>query len=162
MKTAVLRSSTAAFRRSMLAIVICEARQVCKAPWDCISAIFCASAALSRFSCSTSVLVPSLSSNCEDTSELLAELFGERAVRYWPTAVRQSGETASEVSIMASCDVRALPSELPARYEEALPFIVTDEDFHAVLDAEGEFVERAMLMPAVSPNILATFTFSSA
>ncbi len=33
--------------------------------------------------------------------------------------------------------------------------------FHAVLEAEGELLLSAMLMPAVSPNILATFTFSS-
>ena len=42
----------------------------------------------------------------------------------------------------------------------ALLFIGTVAVFQAVVDALGELVLSAMLMPAVSPNILATFTFS--
>ena len=40
-------------------------------------------------------------------------------------------------------------------------FIGTVAAFHAVDDADGELVLSAMLMPAVSPNILVTFTFFS-
>src|SRR6185437_3349525 len=107
----------------MLATVICDARQACSLPCDCISAVFCASAAFNRLSCWTSLLVLSLPSNCCESSELFAVALVLRSLRYWPTAVRQSGETASEVSIKASCDVRELPRDWLARYVGALPLI---------------------------------------
>ena len=48
---AEFKSAAAAFRCCILATVICEARQVCIVPCDCISDNFCASAAFSRFNC---------------------------------------------------------------------------------------------------------------
>ena len=82
-----------------LATVICEARQAWSVPCYCISANRCASAALRRLSGCTSLLVPSLPSNCCEMSELFAVAFWVLAARYWPRALRQSGETESAVSI---------------------------------------------------------------
>ena len=47
----------------------------------------------------------------------------------------------------------------PGDRSVVLLFIGTVAVFQAVIDAHGELVLSAMLMPAVSPNILATFTF---
>ena len=91
------------------------ARHACSTPCDCISDIFCASAAFSRFNCSTSLLVAIPPSSCSAARLLLAVAFCVLAARYWPTAVKQSGEIESEASIMASSESWVLPGVCPAR-----------------------------------------------
>src|SRR5258708_5742945 len=101
----------------MLAMVSCDASQAWRTPCVCISVIFCASAALRRFSCSTSLLVFVLVSSCCWVRAAFAVAFIVLAARYWPIAVRQSGEIASEVSIMASCESWVLfPAGWACRY----------------------------------------------
>jgi hypothetical protein len=55
-----------------------------------------------KVSCCTSLLLLSVSSNCRDVRELLGVAFWVLVERYCPTAVRQAGETESEVSTIAS------------------------------------------------------------
>ena len=54
-------------------------------------------------------------SNCCESSVLLGVAFSLLELRYCPTAVRQSGEMESEVSIMASWDIRELPRDCPCK-----------------------------------------------
>src|SRR5271168_1332971 len=77
-------------------------------------------------------------------------------------AVRQSGETESEASIMASCESWALPGVCPAKYVVVVPPTGTVAAVHAVDDALGELLLSAVLMPLVSPNRFWTLAFFNA
>ena len=95
------------------------------------------------------------------SSVLFAVAFCVRAARYWPTAVRQSGETESDISIMASCESCGLPRVCCLAGRQVM-FPLTGIVAACPCRASkptGELVLSAIVMPLVSPNILATLAF---
>ena len=77
-------------------------------------------------------------------------------------AVRQSGETESDVSIMASCESWAL---FPGLSLQVAGRVSADRNRRSVPSGgrcAGELLLSAVLMPFVSPNIFATLAFFSA
>ena len=71
----------------------------------------------------------------------------------------QSGEIESDISIIASCDICGLPRVCPWKYVVTLELTGVVADLHAVLEAEAELLLSAIVIPFVSPNMLATLTF---
>ena len=148
----------------MFATVICDARQAWSVPCDCISDIFCASAAFRRLSCSTSLFV------LIGAVELLLRRASCSPLRsgFWPpdTGRQPSGSRArssrtSRSWRVATCCALFRASGLRGRWWCRCSPGPSPSSSRSTM-RDGELVLSAMLMPAVSPNILATFAFFSA